>query len=371
MAKLDPRPPAPLRMLTAPVHAITPTYFHLGLQTPDFPQLQDMLQQTLLGHSLAVVQVDVLPGHLHNVNIIHLSNGSYLVLKAGPSPIVPLLRHERSLLDNEAHALRILARSDLPVPRILKHDPTGTRLDSPFLLSTFVPGARFSEVQKGMAPAERAAVERQLRFLIAAIGQHVPSVPDSYGPLAVATSHQGYKTWREAFRWMLESVLMDAEDLLVNLPYAQIRSEVAKSDKVLDDVREARLVIPGLTEPRNILIDPSTNTITGLLDFGGALWGDWQIGVPEVAVGIKGQMQVTVDVSIYGWLVKLTCVRYMIYHAIVTIVKHSYRRQNDDHELDARRALVVALRQLASNETQLNSDGGLAPGLKSSYDFSP
>ncbi|CAL8578011.1 hypothetical protein XPA_003813 [Xanthoria parietina] len=352
MAKLDPRPPAPLRMLTAPVHAITPTYFHLGLQTPDFPQLQDMLQQTLLGHSLAVVQVDVLPGHLHNVNIIHLSNGSYLVLKAGPSPIVPLLRHERSLLYNEAHALRILARSDLPVPRILKHDPTGTRLDSPFLLSTFVPGARFSEVQKGMVPAERAAVERQLRFLIAAIGQHVPSVPDSYGPLAVATSHQGYKTWREAFRWMLESVLMDAEDLLVNLPYAQIRSEVAKSDKVLDDVREARLVIPGLTEPRNILIDPSTNTITGLLDFGGALWGDWQIGVPEVAVGIKGQI-------------------YMIYHAIVTIVKHSYRRQNDDHELDARRALVVALRQLASNETQLNSDGGLAPGLKSSYDFSP
>ncbi|KAI4264536.1 MAG: hypothetical protein L6R42_000371 [Xanthoria sp. 1 TBL-2021] len=352
MAKLDPRTPAPLHTLTAPVHVITPTYLRSWLQTPDFPQLQDMLQQRLLGPSSEVVQVDVLPDHLHNVNIIHLSNGSYLVIKAGPSPIVPLLRHERSLLENEAHALQILARSHLPIPRILKHDPTSTRLDSPFLLSTFVPGAPFVEVQKLMSLPERATVERQLRLLIAAIGQHVPSVPDTYGPLALAASHQGYKTWREAFRWMLESVLMDAEDLLINLPYAQIRTEVAESDNVLDDVREARLVIPGLTEPRNILIDRSTNTITGLLDFGGALWGDWQIGVPDAAVGIKGQI-------------------YTIYHAIVTIVKHSYRRQNDNHDLDARKTLMVALRQLARNETQLNSDGGHAAGLRTSYDSCP
>ncbi|KAL8999623.1 MAG: hypothetical protein Q9169_001583 [Polycauliona sp. 2 TL-2023] len=290
MAKLDPQAPATHRMLTAPVHIKTPTYPQSRLETPNFPQLQEMLHQTMLGPSLAIVQVDVLPDRLHNVNIIHLSNGSRLVLKADPSPIVPLLRHERSLLDNEAQALQILARSDLPIPRILRHDASKTRLESPFLLDTFVPGEPFAEAQKFMKLSEQAAVERQLRFLIAAIGQHVPSVPDTYGPLAMATSRHRCKTWKEAFRSMLESVLMDAEDLLVNLPYAQIRTEVAGSDYVLDEVREARLVIPGLTEPRNVLIDRNTNTITGLLDFGSALWGDWQIGVPDVAVGIKGQM---------------------------------------------------------------------------------
>ncbi|KAL8924733.1 MAG: hypothetical protein Q9172_002551 [Xanthocarpia lactea] len=332
MAKLEPRPPAPLRMLTAPVRDKNPTYRHTCLRTSNLPQLQNMLQQTLLGPSLEVAQVDVLPDHLHNVNIIHLSNGSYLVLKAAPSPITLLLRHERYLLDNESQALQILTRSDLPVPRILKHDPTSTRLGSPFLLSTFVPGVPYAELHRTMEPPERANVERQLRFLIAAIGQHVPPVPDTYGPLALAASNQGHKTWREAFKSMLESVLMDAEDLLINLPYAQIRTGVAESDKVLDDVREPRLVILGLTEPRNILIDRKTNNITGLLDFGRALWGDWQIGVPDVAVGIKGQI-------------------YIIYHAIVTIVKNTYRRQNDDYELEARRALTVALQQLASNET--------------------
>ncbi|KAL8674289.1 MAG: hypothetical protein Q9168_001282 [Polycauliona sp. 1 TL-2023] len=290
MAKLDPRPPATHRMLTAPVHVKTPTYPHPRLETPNFPRLQEMLQQTMLGPSMAIVQVDVLPDRLHSVNVIHLSNGSRLVLKTGPSPIVPLLRYERSLLGNEAHAFQILARSDLPIPRILKHDPSGTQLNSPFLLSTFVPGEPFDQVQKLMKPSEQADVERQVRFLIAAIGQHVPSVADTYGPLAMASSRHRCRTWREAFLSMLESVLMDAEDLLINLPYAQIRMEVAGSDQVLDDVREARLVVPGLTEPRNVLVDRNTNTVTGLLDFGRALWGDWQIGVPDVAVGIKGQL---------------------------------------------------------------------------------
>lgn len=290
MAKLDPRPLAPNPMLTAPVHVNNSDIFPFKVQTPNFPQLQDMLQQTLLGPSVAIVQVDVLPDRLHSINIIHLSDGSCLVLKAGPSAIIPLLRHERSLLDNEAHALQILARSDLPVPRILKHDPTGTQLDSPFLLSTFVSGQRYADVRPSLKPQEQATVERQLRSLIAAIGQHVPRVSGTYGPLALTASHQGHTTWKEAFRSMLDSVLMDAEDLLINLPYIQIRIEVAKHDYALDDVQEARLVIPGLTEPRNILIDRRTNTITGLLDFGRALLGDWQIGVPDVAIGIKGQM---------------------------------------------------------------------------------
>ncbi|KAL8979813.1 MAG: hypothetical protein Q9205_004943 [Flavoplaca limonia] len=331
MAKLDPRSSAPLHMLTAPVHVKTPTYSPSRLQTPNFPQLQEMLEQTLLGPPVAIVQVDVLPDRLHSINIIHLSDRSYLVLKAGPSPLIPLLRHERSLLDNEAQALRILARSDLPVPRILKHDPTGTQLDNPFLLSTFVSGQRYADVRPFLKPQEQAIIEGQLRFLIAAIGQHFPPGSDTYGPLALTASHHAHTTWKEAFRSMLESVLMDAEDLLINLPYNQIRAEVAEHDYVLDDVREARLVIPGLTEPRNILIDQRTNTITGLLDFGRALWGDWQFGVPDVAPGIKGQI-------------------YIVYHSIITIVKHNYRPHDDDHELDARRDLMMALRQLASTK---------------------
>lgn len=191
------------------------------------------------------------------------------------------------MLENEAGALEILARSNLPVPRIFKYDPSSTRLGGPFLLTTFLPGASYAAERKCMSTSERADVERQLRFLVAAIGQYGPPSPNSFGLVAQAAANKGHRTWREAFKEMLESVLMDAEDLCINLPYALIRDEFARCEHVLDDVREPRLVVLGLSEPRNILIDRRKNSISGLLDFGRSLWGDWQFDAREEVGGSK------------------------------------------------------------------------------------
>lgn len=241
----------------------------------------------MLYPSTAVARVEDLPDHLHDISVIHLSSGSRLTLKADPSPAALLLRHERLMLDNEAFTLQILARSNLPVPRVFKHDRTGSRLGSPFLLTTFLSGASYAAVQGSMTASERAGIESQMRLLIAAIGQHAPSASNPFGPVALAAANHGHRTWREAFEAMLESVLMDAEDLLVNLPYAQIRDVLADSGSALDDVREPVLVVPGLSDPRNILVNQQTKSVTGLLDFGRALWGDWQIGSIQEVAGSK------------------------------------------------------------------------------------
>ncbi|KAL8697419.1 MAG: hypothetical protein Q9201_007131 [Fulgogasparrea decipioides] len=318
-------------MLTAPIDIKASPYLHSYLQKSYLFPLQEMIQQTLLCPSMAIAHVEDLPSHLHNVHILHLSNPSRLVLKIGPSPTPLLLRHERYLLDNEALALQILGRSDLPVPRVLRHDPTSTRLGSPFTLTSFLSGTPYAEAMKHMTSLERASIEHQMRFLNAAIAQHVSPATKPYGPVVHAASKQGHRTWREAFKALLESVLMDAEDLMIHLPYAQIRDEVARSESVLDEVAEPRLVVLGLCEPRNVLIDRQTNNVTGLLDFGRALWGDWQLGAMEEAVGTKGRL-------------------YTIYHAVVAIVKNHYRRQDNDCELDARRTLTAVLGQLATAE---------------------
>lgn len=138
-----------------------------------------------------------------------------------------------------------------------------------------------------MTASQCTGIERQMRLLNAAIGQHVPSTSNSFGPVALTAANKGYSTWKEAFREMLESVLMDAEDLLINLPYAQIRDAFSIAESTLDDVREPCLVVPGLSDPRNILIDRQSNSVIGLLDFGRALWGDWQLGAVEDVVGSK------------------------------------------------------------------------------------
>lgn len=85
---------------------------------------------------------------------------------------------------------------------------------------------------------------------------------------------KGYNTWREAFLALLESALMDGEDKLVNLPYSQIREEAVRFSPRLDDIKEGRLCIVGLGQPQNVLIDRRTNEVTGLTDFGRAMYGD-------------------------------------------------------------------------------------------------
>jgi len=116
--------------------------------------------------------------------------------------------------------------------------------------------------------SERSSIERQLKSLASIISQHTSS---NFGPVILK---KGYKTWREAFLALLESALMDGEDKLVNLPYSQIREEAVRFGPRLNDIKEGRLFIVGLGLPQNVLIDRRTNEVTGLTDFGRAMWGD-------------------------------------------------------------------------------------------------
>ncbi|KAL9580950.1 MAG: hypothetical protein Q9212_004182 [Teloschistes hypoglaucus] len=297
MAELDPGQIPSLGMLTAPINLKTSPHLQAYLQkSASFP-LQEMIQQTLLSPSIAVARVEDIPHHLHNIHVIHLANRSRLVLKASPSPITPLLRHEHQMLNNEALTLEILGRSDLPVSRLLRYDPTSTRLGSPFTLTTCLSGTPYAELRKQLTRAEREHVEDQLQFLQAAVSQHMSSASCAYGPVVLVAAQKGYRTWREAFGAMLESVLMDAEDLLINLPYIQLRKAVAKLESSLDDVTEPRLVVLGLLEPSNILINPHTKDVTGMVDFGQALWGDWQFGTMQEADGLKNRLSNNSDLN--------------------------------------------------------------------------
>ena len=81
---------------------------------------------------------------------------------------------------------------------------------------------------------------------------------------------------------------MDGEDVMVNLPYTDIRDSVCVWKSSLDGVKEASLVILGLGQPENVLIDRKSNEISGLLDFGRAFWGDQDMSQPQASSGIKG-----------------------------------------------------------------------------------
>ena len=236
-----------------------------------------MVQDTLQCSRLEVSKMEDIRGHLHGICKLRLSNGSGLVLKLGPSPSTVLLRHERYFLESEASILSLLKRSSLPVPRLLRYDARSIHLGSPFLLSTHIPGVSYADVLPHLTRSECRDIELQLRSLTSIISQHKSP---TFGPAALVASNKGFSTWRESFKSMLESIIMDAEDMSINLPYHAIRESAFSVTNELYDVKEARLVVLGLGQPQNVLLDERTNDVTGLMGFGQAVWGDTAFSEP-------------------------------------------------------------------------------------------
>ena len=219
-----------------------------------------------------------LQAHLHRVCKIRLSNGSKLILKFNPSPATALLRHERSYLETEASVFALLSMSNLPTPRVLKYDKRNIHLGSPIMLTTHLPGILYADVFPYLTRSERMGIEQQLQSLRSIISQLDST---TFGSAALIASKKGFSTWREAFKSMMDSVLMDAEDVMVNLPYVEIRQAFSTWEIALDDVKRGSLVILGLGQPENVLLDRRTNEVTGLLEFGRAFWGDRDMSRPE------------------------------------------------------------------------------------------
>ena len=250
--------------------------------------VQKIVQSTCNSND-TVNRMEHMSGHVHRFMNVHLSNGTHLVLKLSPSSSTEVLRHERRSLAGEAFTLSLLAKSKLPVPRVFKYDSRCKQIDSPFLLTTHLPGIPYANVRPYQTHSERSGIERQIRSLSSIVGQHTWP---KFGPVAM---EGGYDTWREAFLALLESVLMDGEDKLVSLPYLQIRDEALRFSSSLDAVKQARLVVMGLGQPENVLIDRTTNEVTGLLDFGRAMWADPEIMIPPTRRTPKSLLYVSLS----------------------------------------------------------------------------
>ena len=233
----------------------------------------------------------VMGDHLHRLLAIQLSNGSRLVLKVGPDPSTFLLRHERLLLRSEAAAYTALAKTRLPVPRILKYDRDDFRLGAPFLLLTRMEGLRYSDALPHLSSLDIAKIDRQLRSIAVVVNQQTSPLFGYAGTAEWASQSRigmgggGFYTWREAFVSMMETLLMDGEDVVVNLPYFQIREAMSRWETYLDEVTEARLVVLDLDKANNVLIDPKTLEVTGIL---ATLSGEIQLWRSQRGEGIFG-----------------------------------------------------------------------------------
>ncbi|PWY92442.1 hypothetical protein BO70DRAFT_305892 [Aspergillus heteromorphus CBS 117.55] len=318
------------------------------LSPPD-PQPSDPIGAVLQRHFSPSVQVKgvySLRGHLHSINRIVLSNGDQLLLKCSPGPTTPLLRREQLLLETEARALSILKQSETPyIPSFVHYGLQGGSMGSAFLMRHYVTGSTLQEMEPRLTIQDRDGIDRALGSLAYRIGQHAS---DSFGSLEQVACGSGKRSWREAFVTLLEGILRDSEDAFVHLPYAEIRHQVRRLSPALEEVTSPRLVVVGLGQPSQVLLNPESKQLSGLIGLEYALWGDVQMaeifGEPSPAVLEGFGSRLTEGRSHVARQLLYAC-----YRSVHKVTIHYYRDQGMTTEMDARRQLTSILSQTSSS----------------------
>ncbi|KAM3421955.1 hypothetical protein BST61_g2332 [Cercospora zeina] len=326
-----------------PRMSITTTNTHTA-RSPDRGSIQQIAANALQTRSIVVERIG---GTLFRTFQLQSGPDFFYVLRCGPSLSIRLLRHEEDRLQTEVQTLQALrGRSDILIPRLIEHQPTTALIGSPYFISGPLRGVPFSDLEPQLSKHALASIDRSLgsfvRRLTFVCGSQfgLPRIHNS-------TPTSRSCSWSKCFSNMLESILRDAEDALVSLPYDFIRDQIRRHRTSLDQVTQPKLVLLDMVSEGNILVDPRTCTISGLLDWSSAIWGDPFLSdcfyrpSAGFAEGFGKLPNSTTDERIRQYL-------YILYHALVAIVRQCYRPSEDGDEFKARRNLTTALTQLNS-----------------------
>jgi len=217
----------------------------------------------------AVTDIRPLRHHLHQILLFTLSDGTSYVFKR-PAIGTRYLRHEKIGLQVEAHVLTLLAneQSNMIFPRLLKLHFSNTLYEMPYLITSYLSG-------NNMATTSLSIKEQ--RIVDYSVGRNLwhlsRKLAVTFGDPIKVRDGRGYSTWREAFTWLMESVLRDAEDLLVSLPFHIIRSLFVSRGECLNDVTQPRLTAL-LVGKRDILVNEQCLKAPSMLGWGGTIYGD-------------------------------------------------------------------------------------------------
>lgn len=194
-----------------------------------------------------------------------LSSGRHLILKiSSPSR---WLQPEPDVFANETAILETMADAGIDTPRVFSNACSGLAGTKDYLLLDHGKNVPFCTLTAVSDDQSASAGKSLSRWLERVSEVHSTAFGSING---VARS-----SWRECFQTMVEDLLVEAENMLVHLPYDQIRSHVQGLAYALDVMIIPSLVILGPSSRiSNTMIEPSSMAVTGLVDYSNVVWGD-------------------------------------------------------------------------------------------------
>ena len=247
------------------------------------------------------------------------------VIRVAPPDDAGFLFYETNMMAQEPTVHQIvLARTDVPAPRILGYDTTRDILPRDYLVLERMPGVPLSEA----GGASVADVWRQVGAFLAQV--HAVH-GESYGYDGPHKVMRPRTRWDEAFHVMWNKLIGDIVDCdgYTSAEADLMRRLLDRSMPFIDRGAPASLLHMDVWR-ENVLVD-AAGRVTGLLDWDRALWGD-----PEIEFAVLDYCGVSVPAFWEGYAkqrdnsprAKLRRVLYLLYEIQKYIVISRARRHN-------------------------------------------
>jgi aminoglycoside phosphotransferase (APT) family kinase protein len=266
-----------------------------------------------------------------------------VILKVAPNDSVKVLRYEKNLIATEVAAMEKISRFKfIPIPHILFYDESRKLTDSAYLFMEYMPGVPLSAVFNDLSVEKRSELFTQVGIYTRKINSITSGF---FGSLSLPEKR--YDCWSLALFSMVDDLLRDAEEVHLSLPLSpdRIRRRIKSEAALLDNVKKPALVHKDLWIG-NILVDPETVEVTGIIDCERAVFGDTLL---EPACGMLDD-ESFVSSFLCGHRFDaeqlLRMAIYRVYLSLIMLIETPYRQYaNDDVERFARTYLERGLRE--------------------------
>ncbi|MBN1557080.1 MAG: aminoglycoside phosphotransferase family protein [Lentisphaerae bacterium] len=219
-------------------------------------------------------------GKFSEVFAVTCGTREYVLRVAPPDSVLQLFYEYRMMRQEPALHARLRSETGVPVPPILAHDFSRTRLARDFLIMPRLPGGPLSHA--ALAPAAR---DRALREW----GRHVRDIhaltdPENrFGYLGRHRCMEPQPAWRDAFLLMYRKLLDDIAGCGVyDASTADDAQRLVEDHAEVFEACRASRLCHGDLWVTNLLVD-GAGGVTGVLDFDRACWGDveWDLAIAE------------------------------------------------------------------------------------------
>jgi aminoglycoside phosphotransferase (APT) family kinase protein len=269
-------------------------------------------------------------GYFNAAYLLELAQAPKCVLKVAPPEDVLVMRYEKDIMLAEVETIQLVRQNtQVPAPEIFVHDRSRQTIGSDYFLMSFLPGVPLNKVRKDLTAEQNAAIDRQAGIYL----RQMNTIRSArFGGLSHPARQ--FDSWRSAYDALLRDVLQDGQDLHIRLPLPndEIYLLLGRHYVALDEVTAPSLVHWDLWDG-NIFLDLQTGSITGIIDFERALWGDPLMEANFVFWQNSSAFLEGYGIPMLDTPARQTCrLLYNVYLWLIMVIECYYRAYENDHQ---------------------------------------